>query len=162
MAIRGPQPTPTAVKVLRGTAKASSKGEPAPARIEAPRVPYGVLGKDGQRLWNEIAPRLSRNGLLTELDLPALAMMCAHYDAAMQAAREIRTNGVLSVDERGLLRKSPAVQILRDASAAFRAYADRFGMSPSARTRIAVDAARDEPSLAEILRGELKAVGGRR
>lgn len=160
MGERGPQPIPTAIKKLRGTAPASSR-EPQPERIEAPRVPYGILGKDGRRLWRELAPKLSQNGLLTELDLPSLLMACAHYDTAVQAARTIRDQGILTIDERGLPRKHPALQVLRDNSTAFRSYADRFGLSPSSRTRLIITAIEDEPSLAEILRGEFGVVKGR-
>ena len=48
-------------------------------------------------------------------------------------------------------RKHPAAQILREASTAFRMYAEQFGLTPAARARLRVDPAEGEPSLAEYL-----------
>ncbi len=43
---------------------------------------------------------------------------------------------MLVVDERGLSRKHPLLQVWRENSNAFRMYAEQFGLTPSARGRI--------------------------
>ena len=58
----------------------------------------------------------------------------------------------------GATHKHPLLQVFRDNSNAFRAYAAEFGMTPSARTRLHVEEA-EQLSLAEMLFGEAARVG---
>jgi len=55
------------------------------------------------------------------------------------------------VDERGLPRKHPLLQVLRDNSTAFRMYAAEFGLTPSSRSRLQIRPVAEQPSLAEQL-----------
>jgi P27 family predicted phage terminase small subunit len=57
----------------------------------------------------------------------------------------------MTKDEHGLDRKHPALQVLRDNSGAFRAYAAEFGMTPSSRSRVRADAPEEQMSLADAL-----------
>lgn len=114
--------------------KPGPKPRPAPTiRAEMPKLPRGVLGEDARRIWNELGPQLVELGWMTALDGPAFMMLCVHASIALEAARELRGNGVIAEDERGLARKHPASQILRDHSAAFRQFAAEFGLTPSSR-----------------------------
>lgn len=56
----------------------------------------------------------------------------------MEAAKDLKKRGILipSAREDGALVKNPALQILRDNSAAFNRYAAEFGMDPQNRSRI--------------------------
>ena len=89
-----------------------------------------------RRFWHDHAPKLERLGILTEVDGPAFAMMATHWAIAFDAARLIRDEGIVAVDENGAPRKHPMLQVLRDNSTAFRQYAAEFGLTPSARTRL--------------------------
>ena len=93
---------------------------------------------------------------MTEIDAPAFEMLCRHYGMVVEAAKILKADGLVvqDKDENGVVlsvRKHPAEIILRMNSTAFRHYAEQFGLTPSARVRLAVDIAEDEPSLAEAL-----------
>lgn len=152
MARAGRKPKPTAVKELEGNpgGRPLNDQEPRPAPADIDHVPYKLLPK-ARRFWRDHASRLDALGLLTEVDLPAFQMMATHYAVAVQAAEVIRDDGILTEDEHGLQRKHPALQVLRDHSAAFRTYAAEFGMTPSSRTRVRAEVPEEQMSLADAL-----------
>lgn len=121
---------------------------------EMPKMPRGVLPEQARRIWNELGPQLVELGWLTALDGPAFMMLCIHAGVALEAAKELRGGGVVAEDERGMARKHPAGQILRDNSAAFRQYAAEFGLTPSSRARGGLP----EPAVRMSLADELMAL----
>ncbi|MEW6572947.1 MAG: phage terminase small subunit P27 family [Bacillota bacterium] len=133
---------PTKLKVLTGTARRDRtvKNEPKPQPI-APKPP-SWLPRQAKRFWKEHAGRLERLGLLTEVDGPAFALCAVHYAVAAEAAKALKEQGILVPDpehpagEEPALRKHPLLSVLRDHSAAFRAYSQLFGLSPSDRGRL--------------------------
>lgn len=152
MTNRGRKPKPTAIKQLAGNpgGRPLNDAEPQPQPADPGRIPYRLLPK-ARRFWLENAGRMSDLGLLTEIDLPAFQMMATHYAVAVQAAETIRAEGIMATDEHGLDRKHPALQVLRDNSGAFRAYAAEFGMTPSSRSRVRSNVPEEQMSLAEAL-----------
>lgn len=138
MGIPGPKPKPTELKLLEGNPgkRPLNTQEPKPRPIP-PKMPRGVLPKEGRRLWRELVPKLEKLGVVTEVDGPALVMLCLHYAFAVQAGRQLRQEGI-TIQDRDVRRKHPALQILRDHSAAWRQYAEQFGLTPSARSRLSI------------------------
>lgn len=112
-------------------------------RTTAPRCP-SWLSDEAKKKWKELLPQLEQLGLLTAIDRSALALLCSHYALAAAAAKTLETEGVTVVDERGLARKHPACQVLRDNSQSFARYMSEFGLSPSARTRLDVKEVKKE------------------
>ena len=136
MAVGGRKPKPRTLKLIEGNpGKKKIKPEVKPKPV-MPEQPSWLSSEAGQ-VWADLAPKLSRLGLLTEVDGYTLAMCCTHYALAVKAAKQLRRQ-TMAKDERGLPRKHPAHQLLRDHSAAYRAYMAEFGLSPSARTRISI------------------------
>src|ERR1051325_3456696 len=84
MGKRGPAPTPTALKLLRGNPgrRPLNVDEPQPPPVEAgsplAKCPKWLTG-DARTLWNRVAPGAIRSGLLTEVDLPAFEALCQSY-----------------------------------------------------------------------------------
>lgn len=152
MARTGRKPKPTVLKELAGNpgGKTLNDQEPKPAPAQADHVPYRLLPK-ARRFWKDNADRLTALGLLTEIDIPAFQLMASHYAVAVQAAEVIRDEGLLTEDEHGLQRKHPALQVMRDHSAAFRTYAAEFGMTPSSRSRVRAEVPEEQMSLADAL-----------
>lgn len=150
MAKRGTKPKPTRVKELEGNPghRPLNKAEPKPDVTSAATLPYGVT-RTARKFHRQYAPLLTRLGILTEADEAAFALMSVHYGIAIDAARELRETG-MTIEGRDGAKKHPLTQVFRDNSQAFRQYADEFGMTPSARTRISVDEA-EQMSLADIL-----------
>lgn len=152
MAKPGPRPKPTAIKRLSGNPgkRPLNKNEPQ-YDLESVRVPRGKLNDDGKKLWHQVASRLADAGLLTEVDKPALMMMCFHYQVIVEASRVVDEEGLISVGSKGQPVAHPAVGILNNASTAFRRWATEFGLTPSSRTSLEIEPGQDVPTLAEQL-----------
>jgi P27 family predicted phage terminase small subunit len=107
----------------------------APLKCRAPRW----LSADAKRAWRYLVNRWPA-GVLGDVDLPALALLCSHLGVAMEAAKAVSTDGILvdDPDHAGAKRKNPALQILRDNSMAFRSYAAAFGLTPADRARLSI------------------------
>jgi P27 family predicted phage terminase small subunit len=162
VATPGRKPKPAALKSLAGNPgkRALNQEEPR-AQIVRPRAPYGRLPKAGQRLWRSLVPVLADLGVLTETDVPALEMLCLHYATAVEAAHLIREEGLTTCGSKGTLTTHPAVRILRDASSAFRLYAEQFGLTPSARSRIQAVTPEEPDELEQLLFGRRTRVATR-
>ncbi len=136
MAKPGRKPKPTSQKILEGNPgkRSVNVSEPRPGYDHVRRVPHG-LSTRAQALWRQLAGDLSELGMFTDVDIPAFMLLAEHYALARQALAVISEDGLTTTDENGLTRKHPLLQIFRDNSAAFRAYATEFGLTPSSRTR---------------------------
>jgi len=147
---------PTKLKVLRGTARSDRmpRNEPKPQPI-APSRPAG-LSAAARRLWDELAPRLERLGLLTEVDGPMLEALCeawARYQMAKRRWRRV----VRTVDPvAGISTIRTAETLLDRAEQSVRHFAAEFGLSPSARAKL------DVPNVADDEEGALEAIWGSR
>jgi len=93
---------------------------------------------------------MERLRLLTSLDGPAFSMLLLHWFLAVDAARRITAEGLVSKDERELPRKHPLGQVLRDNSQMFGKYATEFGLSPSTRGHLDIRVTSNEKD--EIIR----------
>lgn len=147
---RGRKPKPTNLKKLQGNPgkRAINKREPKPQT--AVKRPYG-LGKGLQdRFWREHADEMNRLQILTGIDTAAFRLMAEHYAFAVQAAQELREEG-LTVEGREGPKKNPKSQIFRDNSMAFKSFATEFGMTPSARARLKLPEEAEQLSLADML-----------
>jgi len=144
---------PIEIRALRGTVRKdrAQTGDLGQVVLKA-RCPRW-LSPDAKRVWRYLAPRLTAAGVLRETDLPALALMCAHYGAALAAAEALGRDGLLIPDSAhgGALRKHPAAQLLRDASDAFRRFACTFGLTPLDRERLARPEPEPEDPMAKFL-----------
>lgn len=113
-------------------------------------------------IWNWIAPP---SNCFTDQDIPALRLLCYWHAAAAQAQEAMRghdgrvnifdkigTKPFKSPDGRDvpLVRKNPAVAILKDASREIRALSDQLGLSPLARSRIGLMQATAVKTASEI------------
>ena len=146
----GQNKLPEAVRRLRGTARRDRGAIPATSGLVRARCPRW-LSPDAKKAWRYLAPRLG--GVLRETDLPALALLCAHFGVALAAAEALGRDGPLVKDpERsGVLRKNPAAQLLRDAGDAFVTLATRFGLTPQDRARLVQPEPEPKDGLAEFL-----------
>ena len=152
MARPGTKPKPTALKKLAGNPGRRALNEREPQYdLRSVRVPRGRLNADGKRIWRSIAPRLADVGLLTEVDKPALEMMCLHYQVVLEASRIIEKRGIIALGSQGQPVAHPAVTSLNTSSTAFRRWATEFGLTPSSRTRLQVPPDVKEPTLVEQL-----------
>lgn len=135
----GPAPVGVPVKV----------GE---AVLRVPKPPAD-LGPEARATWKRLAPLVVKAGLLTTADLEAFEAMCDAAAIRRQAAALLKAEGLTSSGYKGQPVEHPAVKIERAAAQEFRRWADKFGLTPGSRARLAgaaphVDAADDLGELA--------------
>jgi P27 family predicted phage terminase small subunit len=98
-----------------------------------------------------MAPELHRRGLLTEWDREAFIVLCEAVAQHKQACELVSGTNVLIKGYRSQLVKNPALQVVRDTSQTIRAYAQEFGLTPSARSSISIEGANDAADVFGIL-----------
>jgi P27 family predicted phage terminase small subunit len=139
MGRRGPAPTPTGILQMRGTFRKDRHGDPEtePQPKPVARVPKAPAHLDdiARRAWKTLAKQLHELGLLSAGDLLALEAACTAYSRALQADELLAEEGLT---QRGLqgYTAHPAVAISRYSWATYRQFAQEFGLTPSARTRV--------------------------
>jgi P27 family predicted phage terminase small subunit len=128
MGRRGPRPQPTALRVLRGNPgkRPMNSDEPKPAPIDSLAPPVW-LDPTATEAWRELAPKLVKLGLLTELDQQRFSMLCTHWSRW----RRLCEADPMGTDhtKAGLLRRE--AEIVARLSAA-------FGLDPASRTALKV------------------------
>jgi P27 family predicted phage terminase small subunit len=134
----GRKPKPTHLKLIEGNPgkRPVPRSEPKP-EPKAPKPPTDLHG-DALREWRRVAPQLERLGLLTGLDRAALSAYCWAWARLLAAQRVLADSGVLVKQRGNRTVKNPAIQVARDAAAECRAWCAEFGMTPSARGRMAL------------------------
>jgi len=145
----GRPPKPTALKVLEGNRgkRPLPQNEPKPDPI-APKCP-AWLHKDAKKEWKRIAPQLERLGLLTQVDMAALAGYCESWAQYKRSIEFIHKHGEVYPikDDEGrvkYLQQVPQVSIANKSLANIRAAATQFGLSASDRGRIQVPGLEDK------------------
>ena len=153
--MRGRPPKPTALKLVAGNPgkRPLNKQEPDPIYLQDLTAPTW-LPPDAAGVWDEMAPMAAKNKLLTEVDVQAFAMGCvsiAQYRLATRRTGEDAVKRRLAEDKEGNnfadadgnpiyagehINPWCLIQSMtfKQAMAVF----DKFGMTPQARTRIAL------------------------
>ena len=138
MGARGPRPTPTRLKVLRGETRPSrlNRAEPKPAGDDLP-VPAD-LGPAATAVWRRVAKAMGATGVLTAADADGLRIYCESVARYQHAAQLLDASGPLITAagrgaRRGELVKNPLHQIVRDNAVLVRAFARELGLTPAAR-----------------------------
>ena len=137
----GPQPVPTALKILKGVRPARiNQKEPRPKSHSGAMPPgWGSHMSEGaKRFWQRYAPMLSQLGILTEADLPALRVAAELYSKWVRLTSRINRARIKLEDELVYLRALDKLetQLLR--------YLQHFGMTATSRGKIAVGGHEDE------------------
>jgi P27 family predicted phage terminase small subunit len=142
MGKRGPRSRPTALKLLHGERHLdrinADEPVPRPAELEPPAdASEAVL-----EVWHRIVAELEAMNLAFPADADSLRCYCEAVVSHRRASEVLRHSGVLVKGIHGNLVRNPALQIQRDAAQSVRAFAQEFGLTPSARSSIkATDAA---------------------
>lgn len=140
-----PRPKPAHLKLLEGNSgrRPIPQNEPRPESCELPEPP-AFLTVDARKEWDHVATQLHRLGLLTMIDVAALAAYCQAYGRWLTAERAIAamaerdqlTGGLMIKTTKGNAIQNPLVGTSNTASRDMVKYAAEFGLTPSARARI--------------------------
>ena len=130
MGRRGPKPQPAALKVMRN----NLGKRPIPAEPLASGKPTATEELSGKalELWNRVVPQLVSMGVAKEIDSDSLTALCQWWQKYQDLAKR--------------LDMCPRLQTAAMANAwrCFQNIAQRFGLSPSDRVGLIVDA-NDKP-----------------
>jgi len=136
MGARGPAPKPTAIKEIEG-GRTYNKSEATPALML--HDPPNNLTPTARAALVDVAERLHRLHLMTEIDGPAFHKLCqawADYDEACSQLE--KTGGVMLHTDKGNPVPNPwAVRKERAWEQVFKMLL-QFGMTPASRSRIEI------------------------
>lgn len=115
------------------------KPAPGPSQLIAqePLKP-SWLDAEASQHWDYLVSMLLPKGLLTDLDGPALTIMCAAWSRGIRAEEKIQTNLCIKVTGGGE-RVSGFIKIAKDSWASYYNYLEKFGMTPQARAKMHMD-----------------------
>ncbi len=155
----GRRPKPTAIKKLEGNRgkRPLPKNEPMPDNTP-PACP-SWLPPTAKTEWKRIVPELERLGLLTVVDMAALAGYCEAYARWVKAAKKLKDSFTYEVTDKFGNRKQhkkPEVDIARDALSQVKAFCTEFGLTPSSRGKMSVSGRPSEQDPLDKLLGTMK------
>lgn len=175
MGLRGPKPEPFESAMERGVYRADRHGEPV---VLGGRVDVDELGCPSRLLrmadglpveapspvdsWTDVALPLVGAQLVQSNDLPALEMMAValftYRLADWELAKHLAECGSLTytVGTNGAMAPHPAFAIREKSASEFRAWAARFGATPSDRVALGLGKIKGR-SMAATLDGKLGA-----
>ena len=132
----GPSPTPTHLKLVRGNPgkRAVNKSEPQPAKGIA--SPPAWLTPDGLAEWDRVTGELDAMGVLHTSDWSVVAMYCEAWEDFQDCIKQMRDGGKIAESKAGAIYQHPIVGMKNKAAERCIKLADRFGLSPAARSRI--------------------------
>lgn len=135
MGKRGPARKPTRLKLIDGERKDRiNEHEPVPrdGDLECPPEVDAAVRK----IWDYTLAELIHMGIDAPADRDSLLCYCEAVVAHRKASAVLAKSAVLVKGIHGNMVRNPALQIQRDNAATIRAFAQEFGLTPSARSSI--------------------------
>jgi P27 family predicted phage terminase small subunit len=141
--LRGQKPVPPQLKLLRGNPgrRPVSEGLKPEQSADIPQPPPFITGYAADEWWS-VATELHRLGVLTKVDVASLAAYCYAYGQWRDAAEVLSTmssdpaRGMVMRTQYGEAVANPLIAIARRAAQDMVRYANEFGLTPAARSRI--------------------------
>ena len=132
----GRKPLPDNVKYLKGTAQPCRINDEAPTpeadKVECPEY----LSNAAKKHWEKISTELMDCGILTNIDVDALAVYCENYATWAEATKKLNRYGSVIKNKQGLPVLSPYFKVARNAFDQMKVLLSEFGMTPSSRTKV--------------------------
>jgi P27 family predicted phage terminase small subunit len=137
MGKRGPSKIPPEVKMRRGTHRSDRDGVPLAVTKGVPPCPDWI-SEDARLHWQKIASMLNDQGLLTQLDQTAIALLCEALAEFIHHKSEAVKNGWTAMSEKGGVYQDPSVGMMNKARETVIRLLREFGMTVSSRANLAV------------------------
>jgi P27 family predicted phage terminase small subunit len=110
---------------------------PEPALLPAPPEPPPWLTDYAKEEWGRVAGELQIIGLLTSVDTTALAAYCWSYGIWRTASEQLEAEGLITETADGRQCRNALTKTAREAACDMIRFSSEFGLTPTARTRIA-------------------------
>lgn len=151
MGLRGPQPKPDRLKVLQGNFRPAARNLSDGINPEvAVPTPPKYLSVAARKIWKRDGAELASVGLISRLDIEQFAAYCqaaahlAMVERSLAARMTLLEEGgkdparaFIACTPNGFEVQSVHVQLLNSLRDQVKKFGDAFGLSPSARARVA-------------------------
>jgi len=145
MGRRGFAPKPTVLRLLDGD-KANRFNAAEPVALAVPPTAPAGMSADVLAVWEYTLEHLEFMGLAKAADRDSLACYCEAVVNHRKASAVLAQSSILIKGVMGGLVRNPALAIQRDAAFTVRTFAQEFGLTPSARSRVAGSTAEQDES----------------
>lgn len=132
--------------------RALNNKEPKP-ETAIPACPAHLKGA-AKTEWNRITKELFVLGIVSKIDRAALAVCCTAWADYVKACNKLEKQGEVIISEKGGMYQNPWVAIKKRSMDQVQKFYAEFGMTPSGRSRIKVDAPSEEDEMAGYLFGK--------
>lgn len=134
----GRKPKPTHLKLLAGNPghRRINTDEPRPDALDEIPDPPSILTGEARVEWSRIVPKLQKSGLLTEVDIAAIAAYCQAYGRWVEAESYVAKQGAVLLSPTNFPIQNPYLAVANRAMEQMRQFMVEFGMTPSARVRV--------------------------
>ena len=133
MGTRGPQPKPTALKILAGETRPSVINYAEPIPEGGALTPPADIRSEARVIWEQVVAALGKTGVLTSADKHVLRLYSEAMARYIEAEGMLVKTGPLIKGRDGNFVKNPLHQIVRDNADAVKKYAREIGLTPAAR-----------------------------
>ena len=132
----GRKKKPTHLKVVSGTLQKcrENPNEPKPSTAGI-KMPLGLTPR-AKTHWANIVKRLKTAGVMTVMDVDALAMYCEQYATWRKANEELKNKGEVILTTRGDPILSPWFKVSQTAFEGMKKLLTEFGMTPASRPKV--------------------------
>jgi len=136
--VRGRKNTPLNLRIVQGNpgGRPIPDDIPDPPPIVAVPDPPEQLSEPACAHWPHFAEQLSKMRVLTDADLPALAMLCESYVIYWEAMDGVREFGIIGVTPNNYLQRSEYLNTAFKAMDQCMKILTEFGLTPSSRMRV--------------------------
>lgn len=140
MGTRGPNAKSPALTLLQGNRGGKSFAnlsqiDGVRPEISIPDCP-AHLNDNARAEWDRVSPHLEKHGIISDLDMAALAVYCSAYSRWVEAEVNIQKSGLTAPTPKGYLQMSVWLQISNRAVEQMDKAKNEFGMSPASRSRV--------------------------
>ena len=84
----------------------------------------------------DVCDMLESNGVMENVDTAALTMLARNYSMFIKASKQLETDGLTVVSDRGNISPHPAIKIAKDARIQAMKVMAEFGLTAKARTKL--------------------------
>lgn len=133
---QGRKPLPTNLKLITGTERPDRKNEQEPQVPVTIPDPPDYLDDRAQDKFVEMAGKLARMRVMSDVDIDALAFYCVRWCDWREAVDKVAATGHIIKSPNGYPIKNPWASTMEKAHQDCMKILAEFGMTPSSRTRV--------------------------